>query len=183
MAAWVRTVLQATIACLLIASPAAAEVVHIGPSGFELKQVVHIKASAQATYAALIQPSHWWNSDHTFSGSAANLTIDPHAGGCFCEALPNGGQVRHETVVMAAPGEALMMRGALGPFMGRGVDGALAFHITAAGDGVDLTMTNDLGGYMSEGFADWAPRADAMLADQLSRLKRYLETGAPEVAK
>jgi hypothetical protein len=183
MAAWVRSVAPAIIASLLIAAPAAAEVAHVSPSGFELKQVVHIKASAQATYAALIQPSHWWSSQHTYSGSAANLTLDPRAGGCFCEALPNGGQVRHETVVMAAPGEALVMRGALGPFMERGVDGALAFHIKAAGDGVDLTMTNDLGGYMSEGFADWAPRADAMLSEQMSRLKLYLETGAPDVAK
>src|ERR1700761_3803519 len=100
MAAWILSALRAIIASLLIASPATAAVIHVGPSGFELKQVTHIKASALATYAALIQPSHWWNSEHTFSGSAANLTIDPHAGGCFCEALPNGGQVRHETVGM-----------------------------------------------------------------------------------
>jgi hypothetical protein len=59
------------------------------------------------------------------------------------------------------------------------VDGVLAFNLVAAGDGVDLTMTNDLGGYMSEGMDGWAPKADAMLADQLARLKRYVETGAP----
>jgi hypothetical protein len=43
-------------------------------------------------------------------------------------------------------------------------------------------MTNDLGGYLPEGFADWAGRADAMLAEQLARLKRFVETGAPAPA-
>jgi len=159
------------------AQPAAAAVVNVGPSGFELKQVVHIAAPADKVYAALIQPRLWWDSDHTFSGSAANLSLDARAGGCFCETLPNGGSVQHQVVVNATPGQSLVMRGALGPFQARGVDGALAFELKPAGDGVDLTMTNDLGGYMSEGFAVWAPRADAMLSQQMTRLKAYVETG------
>jgi len=164
---------------LLLAGPATAAVVNAGPSGFELKQTVHIAASADKVYAALIQPKLWWSSDHTFSQNAANLSLDARAGGCFCEALPNGGSVQHEVVVQAAPGEALVMRGALGPFQARGVDGALAFRLAPAAGGTDLTMTNDLGGYMSEGFADWAPRADDMLAGQMARLKAYVETGKP----
>jgi len=169
----------AAIAALVLASPTYAAVVSVGPSGFELKQTVHIAASPDKVYAALIQPKLWWDSGHTFSGSAANLIIDARAGGCFCEALPNGGSVQHEVVVDADPGQALVMRGALGPFQDRGVDGALAFRLTPAGGGTDLVMTNDLGGYMSEGLADWAPRADAMLADQMARLKAYIETGKP----
>jgi uncharacterized protein YndB with AHSA1/START domain len=166
---------------MALAGSACAAVVNVGPSGFELKQTIHIAGPADKVYAALIQPKLWWDSGHTFSGSAANLTLDARAGGCFCEALPDGGSVQHEVVVLAAPGKTLAMRGALGPFQGRGVDGALAFALApAAGGGVDLIMTNDLGGYMSEGFADWAPRADAMLADQMARLKHYLETGKPE---
>jgi hypothetical protein len=51
------------------------------------------------------------------------------------------------------------------------------------GDGVDLTLTNDLGGYLPEGFDGWAAKADAMLAEQLGRLKRYVETGTPAPAK
>ena len=162
---------------LIVGAPAKAAVVDVGPSGFELKQVIHIAAPADKVYAALIQPKLWWDSDHTFSGSAANLTLDARAGGCFCEVLPGGGAVQHEEVVMAAPGEALVMRGALGPFQRRGVDGALAFDLKPTASGVDLTMTNDLGGFMSEGFAGWAPKADAMLAQQMARLKAYVETG------
>jgi len=162
-----------------LGSPAGATVIHAAPGGFELKQVIHISAPAARVYAALIQPAKWWNAEHTYSGSAANLSLDARPGGCFCEALPNGGVVQHLVVVNIQPNEALELRGALGPFHARGVDGVLAFELKPAGDGVDLTMTNDLGGYMSEGMESWAPKADGMLSEQMSRLKRYIETGAP----
>jgi uncharacterized protein YndB with AHSA1/START domain len=167
----------AAIAALLMASPTPAAIVNVGPNGFELKQTVHIAASPDKVYAVLIQPKLWWEAGHTFSGSAANLSIDARAGGCFCEALPNGGSVQHEVVAYADPGHALVMRGALGPFQARGVDGALAFRLTPASGGTDLVMTNDLGGYMSEGFDKWAHAADGMLSDQMARLKAYVETG------
>ena len=162
-----------------LGSPVGAAVIHAAPGGFELKQIVHISAPAARVYAALIQPAKWWNSDHTYSGSAANLSLDPRPGGCFCEALSNGGVVQHLVVVNIQPNETLELRGALGPFHARGVDGVLAFDLKPAGDGVDLIMTNDMGGYMSEGMEGWAPKADAMLSEQMSRLKRYIETGAP----
>jgi len=174
---WLCCVWSATLFSL--GGAAGAAVVHAAPGGFELKQVVHISAPATRVYAALIQPAKWWNSQHTYSGNAANLSLDARPGGCFCEALPNGGAVQHLVVVNVQPNEALELRGALGPFHARGVDGVLAFELTPAGDGVDLTMTNDLGGYMSEGMDSWAPKADGMLAEQLARLKRYVETGAP----
>jgi uncharacterized protein YndB with AHSA1/START domain len=163
----------------ILATPAAAAVLHASPGGFELKQVVHIAAPAARVFGALIQPAKWWNSQHTYSGSAANLSLDARIGGCFCEALAGGGAVEHLRVVNLQPNTALELRGALGPFHARGVDGVLAFSLAPTGDGVDLTMTNDLGGYMSEGMDSWAPKADAMLAEQLARLKRYIETGAP----
>ena len=162
-----------------LGSPAGAAVIHAAPGGFELKQVVHISAPAARVYAALIQPSKWWNSEHTYSGSAANLSLDARPGGCFCEAMPNGGVVQHLVVVNVQLNEALELRGALGPFHARGVDGVLAFELRPTGDGVDLTMTNDMGGYMSEGMESWAPKADGMLSEQMSRLKRLIETGAP----
>jgi uncharacterized protein YndB with AHSA1/START domain len=158
---------------------ARAEVVESTPNGFALQRIVHIAATPERVYAALIQPARWWNSAHTFSGSAANLSLDARAGGCFCE-IWNGGSVQHEVVVDAVPGKTLRMRGALGPFQGQGVDGALTFSIRPSGDGADLTMENVVGGFMKGGIAKWPPLADSMLAEQMIRLKRYVETGSPE---
>jgi uncharacterized protein YndB with AHSA1/START domain len=158
---------------------ASADVVDVSPTGFQLSVAVHIAAPPDRVYAALIQPSKWWNSDHTFSGSAANLTLEAKAGGCFCEKLASGGSVSHLTVVSAMPGKQLRLRGALGPFQGSGVDGALTWSLAAAGAETDLTVTNDMGGHMKGGFGDWPAKADAMISDQVARLKKFVETGAP----
>ena len=64
----------------------------------------------------------WWDSSHTFSGNAENLSIDDKAGGCFCENLENGGSVRHLEVVFVDPGKTLRMIGGLGPLSSDGGD-------------------------------------------------------------
>ena len=164
----------------LISCPGRAAVVDTTANGFAIEQQVHIAAAPDKVYDALVHPALWWSSDHTFSGSAANLTMEARAGGCFCEALANGGSVEHAVVVDADPGHVLRLRGPLGPFQGQGVASALTFSLKAGGDGTDLTLDNIAGGYMKGGFADWPAKADAMLAGQMARLKAYLETGSPD---
>lgn len=171
------------VSCVLFALgaavPAAAEVVSSADNGCLIRQTVHLAAAPQQVYDAIIQPGKWWNPEHTFSGSAANLTLDARAGGCFCEKLPDGGSTQHMQVVLAVPGKTLMLRGALGPFQGQGVAGALTWKMVAAGSGsgTDLTLTYILGGYLTlpGGFADWSKRADAMLATQVARLQKFVE--------
>ncbi len=160
-----------------------AAVVESAINGFAIQQEIHIAAPPDRVYAALLEPAKWWSSDHTFSKSAANLTLDGKAGGCFCEALPGGGSVQHLVVVNANSGKLLRLRGVLGPLQGQGVDGALTFALKAGGSGgTDLTLDNTVGGYMKGGFGRWPALADDMLAGQLARLKRYIETGSPEPA-
>ncbi len=103
-----------------ITTAAAAEVVDSGPGGFTVRTTVHVAAPADKVYAALVQPARWWNSEHTFSGDARNLSLDAQPGGCFCETLKNGGGVRHQTVVYVDPGRVLRLRGPLGPAAGAG---------------------------------------------------------------
>ena len=164
------------LACGFCVSAAAA-VVTVVSDGCTIREKVHIAASAAQVYDALVRPAKWWNSEHTFSGDAANLTLDARAGGCFCEKLPDGGSVLHMTVVAVFPGKSLMMRGALGPFQSQGVEGALSWVLTAAGDQTDLTLTYNLGGHLAleGGFEAWAARADAMLASQVELLRKYAE--------
>ena len=163
--------------------PASAAVVDTQPNGFALEQVIQIAAAPDKVYAALIKPSLWWNSAHTFSGSASNLTIDARGGGCFCETLPNGGSVLHAVVVDADPGQTLRLRGALGPFQGQGVDSALTFTLKAKDGGTELTLENIVGGYMKGGWDKWPAAADAMLGEQMTRFKAYMETGSPNTKR
>jgi hypothetical protein len=157
------------------ARPAAADVVSVAGNGFEVRETVHSAASADKAYAALLQPARWWNSDHTFSGNAANLVLDARAGGCWCETLPGGGSVEHLRVVFVSPGKVLRLRGALGPFQGLAVDGVMTWSVKSGAEGADITITYAIGGYNKDGFDELSKAADHVLAEQLERLKKLLD--------
>ena len=181
MKAWRSALIGASVAAglLLVQMLSAhATVMESTAAGFALQQTLHIAAPPERVYAALITPAKWWNSEHTFSGSAANLPLEARAGGCFCEVW-NGGSVQHLVVVDAQPGKILRLRGALGPFQGQGVDGALTFTLKSGANGTDLVLDNLTGGFMKGGFGKWPQLADGMLANQMARLKRFIETGSP----
>jgi len=174
-----RAVLIAAAMTSALASAASAEVVDAQANGFEVRQAVHIAAPPTRVYEALTQIGHWWNSEHTYSRDASHLTLEALAGGCFCEALPGGGSVAHMRVVLAQPGKALRLEGALGPLQGTGVTGHLTWALAPKDGGTDLVQTYVVGGYVKGGLNALAGPVDAVLGDQAARLKRWVETGEP----
>jgi uncharacterized protein YndB with AHSA1/START domain len=165
---------------LALAGQARAEVLSAAANGFDARETAHIAAKPERVYAAIVMPSRWWDPAHTYSKSAANLTLDPHAGGCWCETLADGGSVQHLIVAYALPGKALRLRGALGPLQGLGADGAMTWTISPAGDGSDLALGYAVGGYAKDGLDKLAGPVDGVLAEQVGRLKQFIETGSPE---
>jgi len=154
---------------------AAAEVISAATNGFEVRETVHVAAATDKAYAALLLPARWWNSDHTFSRSAANLVLDARAGGCWCENLPDGGSAEHLRVVFVAPGKTLRLRGALGPLQGMGVDGALTWSLKSNAGGTDISVTYAVGGYTKEGFDELSKAVDRVLGEQAERLKKFID--------
>jgi len=155
--------------------PALAEVKSVTSNGFEVASAATISAPPDRVYAALGDIGRWWSPSHTFSRDAANLSIELRAGGCFCEKLKNGGSVEHLTVVYAAPGVGLRLRGALGPLQAEGVDGALSWTLKPAPGGTAVALDYVVGGYIRGGIEQWAPRVDRVLDEQLQNLKNYVE--------
>jgi hypothetical protein len=166
-----------------ISHEAAAEVTAVDSEGFEVREQIHVSAAPAAVYAALITPARWWDSQHTYSGNAANLTLDAKAGGCWCERLADGGSVLHLIVGYAAPGKGLRLRGGLGPLQAMGIEGALSFSLKGGNDATDLTVTYAVGGYAKEGFDNLSKAVDGVLGEQVARLHRLIETGAPDSAR
>jgi uncharacterized protein YndB with AHSA1/START domain len=151
----------------------------VGPSGFRVATRVSVRATPAVVYGALVDVGRWWNADHTFSGDATNLSLDPRPGGCFCERLPKGGGVEHMRVVYAAPGETLRMNGGLGPLQGLGVTGSLTIALMPDGGGTSVSLAYAVGGFSEGGFLQLAPAVDGVLVEQMNRLKSYVETGRP----
>ena len=166
---------------LLGTGPARAAVVDSTQAGFLIRSEAVVHAAPDSVYRALTgRIGAWWDSEHTFSGDSRNLSLDATPGGCFCESLPEGGGVRHLTVVFASPGRLLRLAGALGPLQGAGVVGSLTWSLTQAQDGTKVRLDYSVGGYFPGGLAGMATAVDTVLGEQFSRLKRFVETGRPD---
>ena len=122
----------------------------------------------------------WWDSAHTFSGNAENLSIDDKAGGCFCEKLENGGSVRHLEVVFVEPGKTLRMIGGLGPLQSMAVIGSMTWSLSQTEIGTNVKVTYCIGGYRTGGLQKMAPLVDKVIFEQLTRLKVYMKKKAVE---
>lgn len=160
----------------LAQAPARAEVVSAAPGAFVLRAEAEIAASPDQSWRALTRVGRWWNSEHTFSGDARRLGLDPRAGGCFCERWGNGQSVEHARVIMVLEREGvrtLRLQGALGPLQEMGVTGVLTFTIAPHTSGAKLTMSYRVTGDPGLGLDALAPLVDAVLNEQFSRLVRF----------
>jgi hypothetical protein len=156
-----------------------AEVRDSSAVGFTVREIVVIAADPNDVYHSLVADiGSWWDSAHTFSGNAKNLSINDNAGGCFCEKLENGGSVRHLEVVFADPGKMLRMIGGLGPLQSMAVTGSMMWSFSKIDAGTNVTLTYSIGGYRSGGLQNLAPLVDNVLFEQLKRLKEYMEKKA-----
>jgi uncharacterized protein YndB with AHSA1/START domain len=165
-------------ALLLSASAAAAEVVDSGEHGFTVRSAARISAHPSRVYnAAANLIGRWWDPAHTFSQSAANLSLDPRPGGCLCERLTTGG-VMHLTVVYVSVNQEVRFAGALGPLQQMGVAGSMVWKIAEADGHTQFDWTYTVGGYRAGGLGTIAAAVDGVLAGQLQRLKRFIETGS-----
>jgi len=157
---------------------AGAEVIDSGPGGFSVRHQIAIKAPADTVWRMLVSHvGEWWHRDHTYSGSSANLFIEPRALGCFCERLGDEGAVVHMTVTFVNPGKMLRLTGGLGPLGLMGVDGNMTFSLSA-GDGLTYVKLDYMvGGYSPDGLASIAPAVNQVLVEQLQRLRHFVENG------
>jgi uncharacterized protein YndB with AHSA1/START domain len=155
------------------------EVASVTPAGFSMKYARTLSVAPAKAYAAFAQVQSWWNGEHTYSGKSANLSIDPKAGGCFCEKLSDGGIV-HMTVAYAKRNEQLTLLGALGPLQSGGISGSMTVVFKPAGDKTELSIIYNVGGYYPGGLAELAPIVDQVIGEQVDRFARYVETGKPD---
>ncbi len=135
-------------------------------------------ASPAVVYHKLVKVAGWWDPKHTWSGSARNLKLEPRAGGCFCEKLPNGGSVQHGRVIFAQPGKLLRLDAALGPLQDMAVTGVLTFTLAPDGPGTPIKMTYRVAGVLTMDSAKLAPLVDQVMGIQLGRLRSFA-SGAP----
>jgi uncharacterized protein YndB with AHSA1/START domain len=168
----------AVMVIFFLSDLATADVISSGPDGFIVNTSVLVKANPGKVYGTVVsEVEKWWDPAHTFSGDSENLSIEAEPGGCFCERWGAGSAVQHLEVVYVDPGKMLRMTGGLGPLQSLAVFGSMTWTFTETNDGTKLDVTYRVTGYSRQGLAQWADPVDEVLAQQISRLKYYLETG------
>ena len=163
----------APLVALGLAFPAGAAVTDTRENGFTIETTVMAEASPAVVYGRLIKVAQWWDPKHTWSGSAANLKLEPKAGGCFCEKLPDGGSVQHGRVIFAQPGKLLRLDAALGPMQDMAVTAILTFKLEPDGKGTRIRMTYRVAGILAMPAAQLAPGVDQVMGIQMDRLKTF----------
>jgi uncharacterized protein YndB with AHSA1/START domain len=177
-----RKVLLAVIVVVLAQAYASAEIADSAANGFTYKLTINLQAPPETVYQRLLSVGNWWSSDHTFSGDAHNMSIEPKPMGCWCEKLPSGGGVRHMQVVAVMPGKMLVMTGGLGPLLSVAATGSMKISLAPANGGTQLQVTYSVTGYLPAGMNTWAAPVDGVLTEQFTRLKNYVETGKADAA-
>ena len=163
-------------ACLwLVTLTAHGEVTRVAEGSFVSQHHLALAAPPDAVWRGLTQDvAQWWNAAHSYSGDAANFKLEARVGGCFCEALPDGG-VEHMRVVFVRENRELRMRGGLGPLQTMGVAGAMSFILKSTEAGTLLDYQYSVTGAGGE---ELAGAVDRVQLNQLERLKKYVESGS-----
>jgi hypothetical protein len=167
------------LAALLVAAPAHGEVTASNEHGFISHNEVLVDGAPGKAWAEMLAPGGWWSGEHTYSGNASNMTLEPVVGGCFCEAIPAtvgapAGQVEHMRVLYSAPYSTLRMRGSLGPLQSEAVTGVLTMTLKPEGRMTRIAWDYVVGGYMRMPLAATASAVDQVLGEQLIRLSTRL---------
>lgn len=160
--------------------PVSAEITDVAANGFTTVNEVVVEATPEMAWAEAIAVGRWWSSDHTISGDAARMSIEPVPQGCFCESLGDAAGVVHLVVTSVMPATSLRLTGGLGPLGLMGVNGNMTWDFEAVEEGTRIRFTYAVGGYMNGGLEQMAGPVDFVLGEALTRLKTYIETGSPE---
>jgi uncharacterized protein YndB with AHSA1/START domain len=166
---------RAIIAALALLGSAStqAEVKEASEAGFTVSHVKTVPASPDKVWAALVEPGRWWSPAHSWSGDAKNFSLDPRAGGCFCERW-SAGEVEHGRVVFAVKGQMLRVRGALGPLQSEAVTGTLTFTLKPEGTGTRISVDYVVGGHARFAMKDVASGVDGVIGEQVAALAKLL---------
>jgi hypothetical protein len=177
---------------LLMPSAAMGEVRESSPSGFVIQIGLDVPADQQAAWDALIAPRKWWSAEHSYSGDAANFSLDARAGGCFCEVLPSKvspkaaprGSVEHMRVIYVEQPRALRMSGALGPLQAGAGNGTLTVILKPEGGGTRMLWEYAYGGYLRGDVPAMAKAVDSVLTELALRLGKLLGArGGPQAGQ
>lgn len=159
-------------AVLVVPLTIEAEVVTSAPDHFTLALEAETELTPEEVWARLIDPADWWQGAHSYSGDAANLSLDPQPGGLWREDW-DGGAVWHGTVLQAQPGKVLSLQAPFGPLQPLAVNAVWTISLNPSETGGTLIRFDHVtNGTSSSGLDQLAPAVDYVKSEALKSLAR-----------
>lgn len=161
---------------ILLATVAAkAEVSEVSEQHFTITINTTINAPSSQVYDQFVKIGEWWQDSHTWFGDASAMTIEPKAGGCFCERNSEQ-QALHMTISHISPGNSIHMTGGLGPLASLAVNGYMTWNFEATeNNSTNLKLNYRVTGFVNQKTEDWAKAVDGVLKQQVGNLKTVFE--------
>ncbi|SEL45647.1 hypothetical protein SAMN05216262_11157 [Colwellia chukchiensis] len=154
-----------------------ATVITSNEQSFTINIDIVVNADKMQAYQKFLNIGQWWSAEHTWFGKAENLSIDARVGGCFCERAGEK-QAMHMRVSYLAPGQEIKMLGGLGPLQMMAVNGAMSWKFEQINaKQTKITFYYHVVGYLDGGLNKLAPIVDKVQQLQLTRLRRFINTG------
>lgn len=163
--------LTVTLVTLVWATTSAkAEVTEVSEQHFVISINTTIDAPSSKVYKQFIEIGEWWQDSHTWFGDATKMTIEPKAGGCFCERKGKQ-QTLHMTILHIDPDKSVHMTGGLGPLQSLAVNGYMAWSFEEVKDNsTNLKLNYRVTGFVNQKTKDWAKAVDGVLMQQMENL-------------
>ncbi|MDG1232388.1 MAG: hypothetical protein P8P91_08965 [Pseudomonadales bacterium] len=162
-------------ALFMLSTAALADVTSKADTGFSLVITGVVETTPARAYEQFVRIDEWWLKGHTWYGKSENLSIEPRAGGCFCE-ISGDNQVMHMLVSYVQPGVELKMVGGLGSLQMMGVHGGMSWRFKPIPGGTRITQTYNVTGYAPGGLKDLADIVDSIQTSQLNALVNKLSS-------
>ena len=161
------------------AAPATARVESQDASGFTINVEQRVARDADAVFAALAEPARWWSDDHSWSGSAANMSLQPVIGGCWCEAW-DGAVAEHGRILFwSQSARRMLLRSEPGPLSSMAATGKLEWTIFPSQEGGSrIRLRYEVAG---RGLSEpaFAAVVDRVFTEQVTRLAAYVDAPQP----
>ena len=170
-----RKMMVLPVAALVLTLPVQAETSDLSSESMLVTHHRVVKATPDKVWQAISDVGKWWDGEHSWSGNAANFSLEPKVGGCFCERWGDN-SVRHAEVIFAMPPSVLRMEGGLGPLQDLAVNAVWTFRLKPAEGGTDLLMTYRVNGSSASHLDKHAGPVDKVMGEQFNHLVGFAES-------
>lgn len=160
------------ISVLVISTPSVfGDVITATPNHYRLHHETTSELPPDQLWQRLIDPKRWWLSDHTYSGSSDNLSLELKAGGAWREDW-EGGSVLHGTVLYFSEGKQLRLDAPFGPLQELGVTTIWTITIKPNEDGSVIVFDEVANGSHDSGLDELAQAVDFVKQQAIQSLAK-----------